>query len=50
MIAKGSKPVVRLVPIPDEGFKLGMLNEKLGTTPDFIAPMSDDDLDAWEGA
>ena len=50
VIAKGSKPVVRLVPIPDEGFKLGMLKEKLGTTPDFIAPMSDDDLDAWEGA
>ena len=50
VIAKGSKPVVRLVPIPDEGFKLGMPKEKLGTTPDFIAPMSDDDLDAWEGA
>jgi len=50
VIAKGSKPVVRLVPIPDEGFKLGMLKEKLGTTPDFVAPMSDDDLDAWEGA
>ena len=50
IIAKGSKPVVRLVPIPDESFKFGMLKEKLGTTPDFIAPMSDDDLDAWEGA
>ena len=50
VIARGTKPVVRLVPIPDEGFKLGILNKELGTSPDFIAPLSDDDLDAWEGA
>ncbi len=49
VIAKGSKPVVRLVPIPMKA-STSMLKEKLGTTPDFIAPMSDDDLDAWEGA
>ena len=50
IIARGTKPVVRLVPIPDEGFKLGILKKELGTTPDFLAPLSDDDLDAWEGA
>lgn len=50
VIARGTKPVVRLVPIPDEGFKLGILNKELGGAPDFLAPMPDDDLDAWEGA
>ena len=50
IIAKGSKPVVRLVPIPNEGFKLGILKEELGSTPDFLSTMSDDDLDVWEGA
>ncbi|MFY9237467.1 MAG: type II toxin-antitoxin system Phd/YefM family antitoxin [Roseovarius sp.] len=50
IIARGTKPVVRLVPIPDEGFKLGILKKELGATPDFLAPLSDDDLDAWEGA
>ena len=50
IIAKGSKPVVRLVPIPNEGFKLGILKEELGSTPDFLSTMSDDDLDIWEGA
>ena len=50
IIAKGLKPVVRLVPIPNEGFKLGILKEELGSTPDFLSTMSDDDLDAWEGA
>ena len=37
IIAKGSKPVVRLVPIPNEGFKLGILKEELGSTPDFLS-------------
>ena len=50
IIARGTKPVVRLVPIPDEGFKLGILKKELGAIPDFLAPLSDDDLDAWEGA
>ena len=50
IIAKGSKPVVRLVPIPNVGFKLGILKEELGSTPDFLSTMSDDDLDIWEGA
>ena len=50
IIAKGSKPVVRLVPIPNEGFKLGILKEELGSAPDFLSTMSDDDLDVWEGA
>ncbi len=49
VIAKGAKPVVRLVPIPQDGFRLGTLQGKLGTPPDFLEPMSEEDLSAWEG-
>ncbi|PWR02479.1 type II toxin-antitoxin system prevent-host-death family antitoxin [Meridianimarinicoccus roseus] len=49
VIAKGSRPVVRLVAIPQTGFRLGLLAGQLGTPPDFTAPMADDDLAAWEG-
>ena len=49
IIAKGSKPVVRLVAIPQTDFKLGLLTGKVGTTPDFLEPLDVDELDAWEG-
>ena len=49
VIAKGSKPAVRLVAIPQSGFKLGLLTGQLGQAPDFLTPMDDDDLDLWEG-
>lgn len=49
VIAKGSKPVVRLVAIPQTGFKLGLLEGQLGTPPDFLDPLEDDELTAWEG-
>jgi prevent-host-death family protein len=50
IIAKGDKPVVRLVPIPEGKFKLGVLEPgSLGEGPDFLAPMSEDELAAWEG-
>lgn len=50
VIAKGSKPVVRLVAIPQSNFRLGVLEGKVGTPPDFLEPMPDHDLDAWEDA
>ena len=50
VIAKGTKPVVRLVAIPQAGFKLGILVEKMETLPDFLEPLSSDELDTWEGA
>ena len=50
VIAKGSKPVVRLVPVAQGSFKVGLLKGKLGTGPDFFEPMDKDDLDLWEGA
>lgn len=49
VIAKGSKPMVRLVPIVQGGFKIGILKDKLGQTPDFLEPMDADELERWEG-
>lgn len=49
VIAKGSKAVVRLVPVAKEGFKLGPLKGQLGAGPDFFEPMGDEDLELWEG-
>jgi antitoxin (DNA-binding transcriptional repressor) of toxin-antitoxin stability system len=50
VIAKGDKPVVRLVAIPQGQFKFGVLEpEALGAGPDFLAPMDEDELQTWEG-
>lgn len=50
VIAKGQQPVARLVPIKKGQFRLGILKDQLkGKTPDFLAPLSADDLDLWEG-
>ena len=49
IIAKGSKPVVRLTPLPQSGFQLGVMAKPAGPEPDFLEPLPDDDLDAWEG-
>lgn len=50
VIAKGAKPVVRLVAIPQSGFKLGGLAGALGTPPGFLDPLPEDELERWEGA
>jgi prevent-host-death family protein len=49
VIAKGSRPVVRLVPIPQSGFRFGVLAGKLGTPPDFFEPLPPEGLELWEG-
>jgi prevent-host-death family protein len=50
VIAKGSKPVVKLVPIPQGRFQIGLLKDHLtGPGPDFLEPLEDPDLDLWEG-
>ncbi|MBE7209508.1 MAG: type II toxin-antitoxin system prevent-host-death family antitoxin [Gluconacetobacter diazotrophicus] len=49
VIAKGSKPVVRLVPVVREPFRIGLLAGRLGTAPDFLEPLADDELALWEG-
>lgn len=50
VIAKGKRPVVRIVPVVQREFRLGILSgEVTGPGPDFFAPMDDDDLALWEG-
>jgi prevent-host-death family protein len=49
IIAKGNKPMVKIVPIPKSRFKAGTLKELAGTAPDFLEPMSEEELALWEG-
>jgi prevent-host-death family protein len=50
VIAKGSKPVVRLVAITRTPFKFGVLAGQVsGPPPDFFGPISEEELAAWEG-
>ena len=50
IIAKGDKPVVKLVAIPRKRFEIGGLEGKVrGDGPDFFEPMSEEDLAPWEG-
>lgn len=51
IIAKGKKPVARIVPIPQTRFTVGFLKNQLaGEAPDFLEPMSEDELALWEGS
>ena len=49
VIARGKKPVVRLVPIPDAQAKRkpGALRGKLKIGPEFFEPLPPDELEAW---
>ncbi len=50
VIARGDKPVVRLVPVEKKPFRFGLLAEELkGSMPDFFEPMDEEDLALWEG-
>ncbi|MEE2950438.1 MAG: type II toxin-antitoxin system prevent-host-death family antitoxin [Pseudomonadota bacterium] len=50
VIAQGERPVAKLVPIPQRRFKIGILKDQLiGSAPDFLAPLSEDELSLWEG-
>jgi prevent-host-death family protein len=49
IIARGDKPVVRLVPVERVPFRYGGLEGQLGEIPDFFEPMSEEDLRLWEG-
>lgn len=51
VIAKGKRPVVRIVAIPQGGFTIGLLKGQLAEGgPDFLAPMDERELADWEGA
>jgi prevent-host-death family protein len=50
IIAKGDKPVVKLVPIPQNRFKIGILKDRITEPgPDFFESMPEDELALWEG-
>lgn len=50
VIARGDKPVVRLVAIPQGRFQIGLLKDQLtGPGPDFLEPMDEAELALWEG-
>ncbi len=50
IIAKGSMPVVRIVPVRKDSFRIGVLEGKVTTDgPDFLEPMENASLDLWEG-
>ena len=50
IIARGSEPVVRLVPVGENKRrrKLGILKGKLVVGPEFFDPLPPDELDRWE--
>ena len=50
VIARGRKAVVRLVPIPQGKFKIGLLRRELtGPGPDFLEPLHENRPTPWEG-
>lgn len=50
VIARGRRPVARIVPIPQRLFTIGLLRGQVaGSGPDFFEPMSAEDLAVWEG-
>ena len=49
VIVRRRKPAVRLVPIPQGKFRLGILKGQLsGPMPDFFAPLDETEQSAWE--
>ena len=51
IIAKGNKPAVRLVAIPQGTFKIGVLKGLVtGAGPDFLEPLGESELGQWEGS
>lgn len=51
VIARGDKLVVKLVPVEKKGrFVFDVMADKLnGPIPDFLEPMSEEELALWEG-
>ena len=48
ILARNGKPVAKLVPIPQKRrLRLGMWKGKIWMSPDFDAPLSDEELKAW---
>ena len=49
LIASAAGTVLRLVPVEKRRFTYGVMADKLkGPTPDFLEPMSEEELHLWE--
>jgi antitoxin (DNA-binding transcriptional repressor) of toxin-antitoxin stability system len=51
IIARGKKPVVRLVPVENAppGRQFGAMRGKVRVGPEFFEPLPEEGLKAWEG-
>ena len=49
IIANGDTPLVRLVPVSQNKFKMGVLANQVKTCPDFFEPAGEQELKSWEG-
>jgi antitoxin (DNA-binding transcriptional repressor) of toxin-antitoxin stability system len=49
LIDREGQQVVKLVPVKRNNFQVGMLEGQLGQVPDFLEPMSEEELQLWEG-
>jgi prevent-host-death family protein len=49
VIARGGQPVVRIIPAvsPNPAFRIGLVDGEIGRVPDFLEPMTKDELDLW---
>ena len=51
VIGKDNFTAVKIVPVRSAvPFKFGLLAGKVSSVPDFLEPMSEEELAAWEGA
>lgn len=49
IIAHGNRPVVKLVPVPSKGYRLGGLEGVIPPPPDsFFDPLTEEELREWE--
>lgn len=48
VIARGGHPVVRLVPVHKPAIRIGLGDGLISHAPDFLAPMSEEELKDWE--
>lgn len=48
VIARGGRPAVRLVSVHRPTVRIGIGDGLVGRAPDFLAPMSEDELKDWE--
>ena len=49
MIARGGKPVVRVIPAQSKGpsFRIGIAEDEVARVPDFFEPMADEEIARW---